>query len=85
MRNRVVLPLGLLALIAAAGTSVTLAQQGGPPPGPPLSLKISGFTDGGDVPAKLWLRRGSRRSDDFSGNRLEQRAKSSSVAGADHA
>ena len=52
MRNRVVLPLGLLGLIAAAGAGVTIAQQGGPPPGPPLSLKISGFTDGGDVPAK---------------------------------
>lgn len=52
MRNRVVLPLGLLGLMAAAGAGVTIAQQGGPPPGPPLSLKISGFTDGGDVPAK---------------------------------
>jgi Raf kinase inhibitor-like YbhB/YbcL family protein len=53
MRKKVILPLGILTLVAAAGAGFALAQQGGgPPPGPPLSIKTSAFTDGGDVPAK---------------------------------
>lgn len=55
MRNKAVPALGVLGLIIAAGSGYAIAQQGGAPAGPPptpLSLKISAFTDGGDVPAK---------------------------------
>lgn len=46
--RKAVFSLGILALALAAGTSLSNAQQGGPP----LSLKVSGFSDGGDVPSK---------------------------------
>lgn len=50
--RKAVFSLGILGLALAAGTSLSNAQQGGGPPAPPLSLKIAGFSDGGDVPAK---------------------------------
>lgn len=50
--RKVVFSLGILGLALAAGASLSNAQQGGGPPAPPLSLKIAGFSDGGDVPAK---------------------------------
>jgi Raf kinase inhibitor-like YbhB/YbcL family protein len=55
MRNRAMLPLGVLGLIFAGGAGFAVAQQDGAPatpPPPPLSLKTSAFSDGGDVPAK---------------------------------
>ena len=51
--RKVVFSLGILGLALAAGASLSNAQQGGGPPAPPLSLKIAGFSDGGDVPAKF--------------------------------
>ena len=51
--RKAVFSLGILGLALAAGTSLSNAQQGGGPPAPPLSLKIAGFSDGGDVPSNL--------------------------------
>ena len=50
MRKSLVGGIGLAILFVAAGAGI--AQQGGAPPAPPLSLKTSAFTDGGDVPLK---------------------------------
>ncbi len=50
MRKGLVGGIGLAILFVAA--SAGIAQQGGAPPAPPLSLKTSAFTDGGDVPLK---------------------------------
>jgi len=50
MRKSLVGGIGLAILFVAAGAGI--AQQGGAPPAPPLSLQTSAFTDGGDVPLK---------------------------------
>jgi Raf kinase inhibitor-like YbhB/YbcL family protein len=50
MRKSLVGGIGLAVLFVAA--SAGIAQQGGAPPAPPLSLKTAAFTDGGDIPLK---------------------------------
>lgn len=55
MRKSASLSLGLFGLIVAGGAGLAVGRQGGAPatpPPPPLSLKTSAFSDGGDVPSK---------------------------------
>jgi Raf kinase inhibitor-like YbhB/YbcL family protein len=53
MRKSLVGMVGAVLFLVAANTGNTVAQQaGGAPPAPPLSLKTSAFSDGGDIPLK---------------------------------
>lgn len=44
------LALGLLA--ACSVVSLAAQQRGGPPPAPPMTMTVAGFTDGGQIPVK---------------------------------